>query len=103
MIQQITTAQSIARILTTPLITRVNLPDYGSRLFELIDKSVDDEWILDATRYTYEAIEISEPRADIKKVLISTGDIVNITIKYEEDGTEKTINLDFAEVENVNP
>jgi hypothetical protein len=101
MIKQLSTQESIARILTTPLVSRVNMPEYGSRLFELIDKPVNDEWILDATRYTFEAIEKNEPRVSIKKVQISTGDTVTINIEYTENGETVVMNLNFMEVENA--
>lgn len=101
MIQQISTEESIRRILITPLVSRVNMPDYGSRLFELIDKPVNDEWILDATRYTFEAVERNEPRAKIKKVFISTGDTVTISIEYFDEDIPETLNIDFTEVQDA--
>lgn len=99
--RQISTQEAISRILITPLLSRVNMPEYGSRLFELIDKTVNDEWILDATRYTYEAIEKNEPRASIKKVHIVIGESVSIVIAYEEDGVEQNITIGFTEVQNA--
>ena len=39
--------QSIIDILTTPIGTRVMRPDYGSRLFELIDRPVNAEFLVD--------------------------------------------------------
>lgn len=97
MIQQvITTEESIKRILLTPLGSRVMMPEYGSRLFELIDKTVTDEWLLDASRYTYEAIENNEPRVLVKKVLINTGDTVSININYTEEGIEKKVEVEYA-------
>ncbi|WP_456390605.1 GPW/gp25 family protein [Hydrogenimonas sp.] len=101
MIYQIDTAESIRRILVTPLGSRVMMPDYGSRLFELIDKTVNDEWVLDATRHTYEAIEKNEPRAIIKRVRIQTGDTVSIRIEYAENGIDRAIGLGFTDVENA--
>lgn len=101
MIKQISTQESIARILITPLVSRVNMPGYGSQLFELIDKPVNDEWVLDATRYTFEAIETNEPRVSIKKVQISTGDTVAINIEYSENGENIVMDISFMEVENA--
>ena len=99
--QEITTEESIARILTTPLVQRVNMPNYGSRLFELVDKSVTDEWILLAQDYTYDAVERNEPRAEIKNVSIAVGDEVTIKIQYKENGVDKSLNLGFGEVINA--
>ncbi|DAB30674.1 MAG TPA: baseplate assembly protein [Sulfurimonas sp. UBA12504] len=99
--QQLNTQEAISRILITPLLSRVNMPEYGSLLFELIDKPINDEWILDATRYTYEAIEKNEPRVSIKKVSISTGESVSINITYLENGVTQTFNIGFQEVTNA--
>jgi len=94
--QEISTEESIARILSTPLLKRVQRPLYGSQLFELIDKSVTDEWVLDAISYTYEAIERNEPRVIVKNVSIATGDTVLIEIEYLESKTLKKISVDFG-------
>lgn len=94
--QEISTEESIARILTTPLVHRVNLPDYGSRLFELVDKPVTDEWVLLASDYTYEAIENNESRVVVKNVSIATGDEVFINIKYLEKGTTKEVSVNLG-------
>ena len=99
--QEISTEESIARILSTPLVQRVNRPDYGSRLFELIDKSVTDEWVLLACDYTYEAIENNEPRVIVKNVSISTGDTVFINIEYIEDDTLKNVSVDLGGIDAV--
>ncbi len=101
MTQQIDTQESIRRILITPICSRVMNPGYGSSLFELIDRPVTDEWILQATQYTYEAIENNEPRANIKKVNIESGDEVIICIEYSENDIDKTVNISLNEVQNV--
>ncbi len=99
--QEISTEESIARILTTPLVTRVNMPNYGSRLFELVDKPVTDEWILLASDYTYDAVENNEPRVEIKNVSINVGDVVAIEIQYIENGVDRSLNFGFGEVINA--
>jgi len=43
------------RMLDTPLGSRVMLPNFGSRLFELIDKSINEEYRLKFIAYTFEA------------------------------------------------
>lgn len=67
--------ESIKDILLTPLGSRVMLPGYGSRLFELIDRKVDDEFRADLACYVIEAVEKWEPRVKIDEVkLISLKD-----------------------------
>ena len=66
---------SIKDILLTPLGSRVMLPEYGSRLFELIDRKVDDEFRSDLACYVIEAVERWEKRVKIDEVkLISLKD-----------------------------
>ena len=67
--------ESIKDILLTPLGSRVMLPEYGSRLFELIDRKVDDEFRADLACYVIEAVEKWDPRVKIDEVkLISLKD-----------------------------
>jgi len=70
-----TIEESIKDILLTPLGSRVMLPGYGSRLFELIDRKVDDEFRADLACYVIEAVERWEKRVKIDEVkLISLKD-----------------------------
>ncbi len=94
--KKIDTETSIARILQTPVGSRVMRPEFGSRLFELIDRSVDEEWILNAIAYTYEAIEKNEPNVKVKKVEVATDETTAITITYEESGIETRTILELA-------
>ena len=100
MTHELDTFISIGRILTTPIGSRVMMPEYGSELFTLVDKPMTDEWVLDAIRYTYEAIEINEPRVLVKNVKIELGESVLFRIEYEEDGRERVVNLGLSEVSN---
>lgn len=43
------------RIIKTPLGSRVMLPSFGSKLHELIDKTINEGWILQLRRYLFEA------------------------------------------------
>jgi len=91
-------AESIQTILSTPLGSRVMLPEFGSNLHLLIDKKVDDEWIIDFRRYVTDAIEKNEPRVilskiDIKDIDAITGKVIfnlyfdNIyTLQVVQDG-----------------
>lgn len=45
----------IKRILETPLGSRVMLPNFGSNLFELVDKVIDEEYKIRFIAYTHEA------------------------------------------------
>lgn len=67
--------KSIERILKTPIGSRVMLPEYGSNLFEIIDKRLDDSTKLDVVRYVYEAIERWEPRVSFVECQASAEDI----------------------------
>ena len=86
---QISIADSINRILKTPLGSRVQRPEFGSLLYTLRDRNFDDEYKLNATRYTYEAISKFEPRVKIEKVEfkvkpVSGVVILNITLANGE-------------------
>ena len=59
---------SIKDILLTPLGSRVMLPDYGSRIYELIDRKVDDEFRADLACFVIEAVEKWEKRVKIDEV-----------------------------------
>ncbi len=61
-------ADSINRILKTPLGSRVMRPLYGSKLYELRDRTFDERFKTLATKYIYEAIKINEPRVQIEQV-----------------------------------
>ncbi len=64
--------QSIADILTTPIGSRVMRLAYGSRLFELIDRPVNQMWKLEVYVAVAEALSRWEPRVDVKQVRITT-------------------------------
>lgn len=49
--------ESLKRILETPLGSRVMLPEFGSKLYLLTDRRMDDNFKLDFYRYVAEAIE----------------------------------------------
>lgn len=59
---------SIKDILLTPLGSRVMLPEYGSRIYELIDRKVDDEFRADLACFVIEAVEQWEKRVKIDEV-----------------------------------
>ncbi|MFP3016328.1 MAG: GPW/gp25 family protein [Wolbachia sp.] len=63
--------QSIIDILTTPINNRIMRRDYGSRLFELVDKPVNRDLTLEIYAATAEALEKWEKRFKLKKVKIT--------------------------------
>ncbi len=65
---QVSVAESIKRILETPIGTRVMRPEFGSRLYELIDKRMDEKWKLDFIRFAAEAINKWEKRVKLVSV-----------------------------------
>lgn len=63
--------ESIKDILITPLGSRVMRPDYGSLLYTLIDRKIDDDFKIKLTRYTAEAISKWEKRVKLKGVRLN--------------------------------
>mgnify|MGYP000876211743 FL=1 len=59
---------SIRDILSTPIGSRVMLPEYGSRLFELIDRRINDEFRADLSYFVIEAVQRWEKREQIDEV-----------------------------------
>lgn len=66
--------ESIKDILTTPLGSRVMRPEYGSLLYTLVDKKIDDDFRLKLTQYVSEAITKWEKRVELKGVRIQKGE-----------------------------
>lgn len=61
---------SIKDILLTPLGSRVMRPDYGSRLLELCDRRVDDEFRANLAWFVIEAVQKWEKRVRIDEVIL---------------------------------
>jgi len=59
---------SIKDILLTPIGSRVMLLDYGSKIFELVDKKVDDVFKANLTLYVIQAICKWEKRVSLDEV-----------------------------------
>lgn len=62
--------QSVITILTTPIGSRVLRRDFGSRLYELLDKNITQSLRLRMSAATVDALLKWEPRLDVKRVLI---------------------------------
>lgn len=88
---------SIKDILQTPLGSRVMLPEYGSRLYELIDKKIDDEFRANLSWYVIEAVEKWEKRIKIDEVKLVSLDSHKLKIKLILTNSEElSLNLEIA-------
>ena len=77
---------SIARVMRTPIGSRVLNPEFGSRINELIDKPSGEGFRADASRFAYEALKL-EPRINVEKVSF---DGAKIAIEYELNDEPQT-------------
>ncbi len=75
--------QSIANILTTPIGSRVMRRDYGSRLFEKIDRPLNGELIAEIYSDIVEALFTWEPRFEVEQVTVQSIGIGSIVIDLE--------------------
>ncbi|HDV7508711.1 TPA: GPW/gp25 family protein [Campylobacter jejuni] len=80
--------ESIKDILITPLGSRVMRPEYGSLLYTLIDRKIDDDFRVLLTRYTAEAISKWEKRVKLKGVRLNEckDHKLNLTLLFENYG-----------------
>lgn len=62
--------QSIRDILTTPIGTRVMQREYGSRLFELLDRPTSDDFAIELYARTAEALAKWEHRFKLERVVV---------------------------------
>lgn len=63
-------SQSVVNILTTPLGSRVCRRDYGSRLFQLVDRPINASLVGDAVAAAADALHRWEPRIAVDRVTI---------------------------------
>ena len=84
--KQLEIKRAIVRVLTTPLGSRVMRPHFGSRLHELIDRSIDSSFMLDAISFTHEAIErnLKEVKIDSVEVKPISSGIFKIVVWFNE-------------------
>jgi len=64
--------QSLADLLSTPLGSRRERPDYGSRLRRMVDLPTTRGWIADAQAEAARAIRRWEPRIQLRRVVIES-------------------------------
>lgn len=78
--------QSIARLLTTPVGSRVMRRNYGSYVFELIDQPGNRAAMLKVYAATVDAILRWEPRFLPTRVQLLTGDVETGLFELDLDG-----------------
>ena len=93
--------QSIVDILTTPLGTRVMLPEYGSKLFDLVDNPTDPSLAMRIIMESAGAIARGEPRVRIDRINVLAVDIGKITILIIATDIETQQRLEFNNMELI--
>lgn len=91
---------SFKRIISTPLGSRVQRPYFGSKIYLLVDKNMDDEWNLDFQKYLFECFYDEnhipwDDRLVPKKTRVvsvdATAGIVVASIEFENENIEFTV------------
>ena len=93
--------QSIVDILTTPLGTRVMLPEYGSKLFDLVDNPTDPSLAMRIIMESAGAIARWAPRVRIDRINVLAVDIGKITILIIATDIETQQRLEFNNMELI--
>ncbi len=75
--------QSIIDILTTPVASRVMRREYGSRLFELVDRPINRDFTLEIYAAVAEALQKWETRFKLEKVKITEVKEGRVTLNLE--------------------
>lgn len=87
--------QSIRDILTTPIGSRVMRREYGSRLFQLVDRPTTPGLMVELYVATAEALERWEPRfklTEVKGESLAEGHVsLTLSGRYLPDGREITL------------
>jgi phage baseplate assembly protein W len=88
--------QSIRDILTTPIGTRVMRRDYGSRLFDLMDRPMTPALIVDIFAAVAEALDRWEPRFKLVRIEVAEAKgngalVLRFEGKYLPDGKDVTL------------
>jgi hypothetical protein len=87
--------QSVRDILSTPKGSRVMLRAYGSDLFTMVDRPMNQSTKMDMVAATTDALALWEPRIRVTNVSFSVtpgGQVtVDVTGQYKPDGQEITI------------
>ncbi|SME96409.1 GPW/gp25 family protein [Desulfovibrio gilichinskyi] len=88
--------QSITDILTTPIGSRIMRREYGSRLFQLVDRPYSADLLVEYYSAVAEALQKWEPRFKLTKVAAAdfkaNGQIIiDLVGKYLPEGKEITL------------
>lgn len=90
--------QSIKDIVTTPKMTRVMRLDYGSSMFDLIDRPINGQLIIDLYAAVADALNQWEPRFRLRRVLAENARAGHLTLilfgEYKPDGRNVEVRLD---------
>lgn len=89
---------SIRMILTTRLGERVMLPEFGSRLYELVFEPMDDSLKALARTFVIEALQRWEPRITLQNVTMGTDPdnntfFISLTYAINENAEQDTLVL----------
>ena len=76
-------AEEIRRVLVTRRGSIPMNPEYGSRLYELRDRTFDDETKLRAIEYTHEAIDMWVERVRCERVRVEPHSTETFVVKVE--------------------
>ncbi|WP_341821679.1 GPW/gp25 family protein [Wolbachia endosymbiont (group A) of Ischnus inquisitorius] len=90
--------QSIVNILTTPICSRIMRREYGSRLFELIDRPINRDFTLEIYAATAEALQKWETRFKLEKVKITEVKEGKVTLDLEGLYLPNGKNIHFEEI-----
>jgi len=90
--------QSIIDILTTPIGSRIMYRDYGSRLFELVDRPVNRDFTLEIYAAVAEALQKWERRLKLEKVKIEEVKEGKVIISLAGILEGKSINISEIEI-----
>ena len=88
--------QSIRDILATPVGSRVLRRDYGSRLYQLVDRPYSSSLRLEVIAATAEAIATWEPRVSVKNVRLSQfgGGRIEVAMTAELVASEQVVEIE---------
>jgi len=91
--KELDTPTKVIRVLTTPLGSRVMRPHFGSRLYELIDRTYDSSYRLDAVAWSAEAVQTNLPELTIRRVDTQKG---AVRMLIEDTNTTEEVRVVFA-------
>lgn len=87
--------QSIRDILSTPIGSRVERREYGSNIFDLIDRPANNQTIIEIIAATADALRKWEPRFKLTRVEIPQVQVGHVTVNlfgvYILDGRDITM------------